>query len=273
MRTLWFSLLWMLRRSAVGLVSLLIGIAAFEMIQPVAIKSFGNLDRLQPFLELVPPSFWALMNVTPDFLGSVGLAGYLSLGYTHPAFLILSSTTVFWFGSRVLAGEMERGSIQYSLARPVSRNHFYLSRLIGTMIVTTLTAIAGPIGMATGMVIARPEGDFAFSHLFIVAAMVWALFWAVAGAILLCSASSSTMSRSIGIGIGLLVVSYVIDYFSALWTALEPLAPFSIFHYYEPSTALAAGTLSPSDMFILLAIGGVGAIAGYVVFVRRDLPV
>ena len=273
MKSLWYSLLWMLRRSAVGLSALLFGIAAFELIQPVAIKSFGNLDRLQPFLELVPPSFWALMNVTPDFLGSVGLAGYLSLGYTHPAFLILSSTTVIWFGSRVLAGEMERGSIQFSLARPISRSQLYLSRFIAMIVVTTLTAIAGPFGMAIGMIFSRPEGTFDFSHLLVVAAMVWVLFWSIAGTTLLCSSASSTMSRSIGIGIGLLVVSYVIDYFSALWAALKPLSPFSVFHYYQPSTALAAGTLSNRDVSILVAVGLAGSLAGYIVFVRRDLPV
>lgn len=268
-----FSAWWVVRRSRVGLIALLLGIALFELIQPVAIKSFGDLDRLQPFLELVPSSFWTLMNVTPDFLGMFGLAGYLSLGYTHPVFLILTSTMVIWFASRCLAGEMERGSIQFALSRPVSRGRLYVSRLVAVLFVTTLAAAAGPAGMAIGLITARPPGDFTFSHLVITGVAAWLLIWSIAGTSLLWSAVSDTMARAIGTSIGLLVIMYVIDYFAALWDLLKPLEPFSIFAYYEPSASLASGSLDLRDALVLAAVGAAGAIGGAIIFVRRDLPV
>lgn len=269
----WHLLTWQLRRSRVGLVALLFGIAVFEFIQPVAIKSFGDLDRIAPLLDLVPPSFWTLMNVTPDFLGTVGLAGYLSLGYTHPVFLVLSSTTAIWFVSRSLAGEMERGSIQFALSRPVSRGRLYVSRLLGALLVTTGAAAIGPLGMAIGIATAQPQGEVRYANLIVTALAAWFLIWSVAGATLLFAATSDTMSRSIGIGIGALVIMYVIDYFAALWSLLEPLAPFSIFNYYEPSFALARGELPLADVLVLGLVGTAGAIGGAVVFLRRDLPV
>ena len=193
------SVWWLLRRSRVGLLSLLIGITAFELIQPVAVKSFGDLERLTPFLSMLPNSFWAMMNVTPDFLGTFGLSGYLSLGYTHPVYLLLTETIVIWFGSRSLAGEMERGSIQFALSRPVSRTALYATRVVAILIVTTIAAVTGPTAMFIGVKLAHPQGNLTYSHLAVVAAASWLLIWAVAGTTLLWSALSSTMSRAIGL--------------------------------------------------------------------------
>jgi ABC-type transport system involved in multi-copper enzyme maturation permease subunit len=268
-----YSLIWMLRRSRIGLAVLMLGIVAFEMIQPVAIKSFGDLDRLQPLLQYLPNSFWAMMNVTPDFLGSFGLAGYLSLGYTHPVYLILTSTTVVWFASRVLAGEMERGSIQFALSRPVSRVALYGSSVAAVLVVISAVSVVGPIGMLAGIELARPMGIFHRENLVVAGAATWLLIWAVAGITLFWSSLSSTMSRSIGLAIAVLVISYVIDYFAALWDALKPLQPFSIFAYYKPSSALASGEISLQNIVVLGLVGAIGAAAGLVIFVRRDLPV
>lgn len=267
------SVWWMLRRSRQGLVSLLIGIAAFELIQPVAVQSFGDLDRLTPFLSLLPDSLWAMMNVTPDFLGTFGLAGYLSLGFSHPVYLILTEAAVIWFGCRTLAGEMERGTIQFSLSRPVSRATFYATRVAGVLIVSTLTAGIGPIAMVVGVELARPQGTLAYGNLLVVTAASWLLIWAVGGTTLLWSAMSDTMSRAVGIGIGVFVVSYVVDYFATLWSALRPLDPFSIFNYYDPASALATGTLDAKNVVVLATVGTVGALAGLRVFTARDLPV
>lgn len=264
---------WSLRRSAIGLISLLTGIALFEFIQPVALRSLGDLDRLSPFLSIVPPSFWALLNVTPDFLSSAGTAGYLSIGFTHPVFIILAATAAVWFAARGLAGEMERGTIHFSLARPVSRLRLYLGRSVALLIVVTAIAAIGPLGMAAGLLLSPPQGTVAPGKLALTGVAAWLLVWAIGGAAMLGSAAADSMSQAIGWAIGALVVSYVVDYFSALWHLLQPIEPFSIFHYYDPAVALAQGTLPLQNVVVLGAVGLIGAAAGFLVFVRRDLPI
>ena len=264
---------WNLRRGAVGIVSLLIGLALFELVQPVAIASFGDLDRLTPLLQIVPPSFWALLNVTPDFVESAGLAGYLALGFTHPVFHVLVATTVIWFVARGLAGEMERGTIHLALARPVSRSRLFAARTVGVGIVVTLIAVAGPVGMAGGLLISEPDGRLDQSNFLVVGGSVWLLAWAVAGIATVIAAAVSTMSKAVGVAIGVVVLSYVIDYFSTLWDALRPFEPVSFFSYYEPTIALARGRLDGWDALVLAGTGMAGMVAGWVVFVRRDLPV
>jgi ABC-2 type transport system permease protein len=266
------SWLWLLRRSRTGLISLLLGVALFELIQPLAIASLGDLSRLETLLALVPRSFYALMNATPDFLQAAGLAGYLALGFTHPIYYLLSLATVTWFAGRGLAGEMERGTIQLPLARPVSRPGLYLSRVLGVLAVTLAVAVVGPLGMIAGTLLADPDGAVDYRN-FIPSALASALLlWAVGGVALLCSAAAERMGQAVGWVIAALVVSYVIDYFAAIWSALEPLEPLSIFDYHDPGLALSAATIPPTNIVVLGLVGLSGAIAGLVVFTRRDLP-
>jgi beta-exotoxin I transport system permease protein len=266
------SWLWLLRRSRTGLIALLLGVALFELLQPVAIASLGDLTQLNTLLRFVPPSFYALMNVTPDFLESAGLAGYLALGYTHPIYHILSLATVTWFACRALAGEMERGTIQLALSRPVSRSRLYLSRVFGVLTVTAGVAIIGPIGMLIGLAIARPDGSLDLNHFIQIALATGLLTWSIGGIALAGSAAADRMGQAIGWVIAILVISYVVDYFAAIWSALKSIQPFSIFNYYDPAIALSSGTLPLTNVVVLGLVGLLGASAGLLVFTQRDLP-
>ncbi len=272
MRQVTIAWLWLLRRSKTGLISLLVGITVFELIQPVAIASFGELSRMEALIRFVPPAFFALMNVTPDFLKAAGLAGYLALGFTHPIYHILSAATAIWFASRSLAGEIERGTIQLALARPISRQRVYASRVVGLVVVTAGVAAVGPIGMIAGVALANPDGTIALRHFIPMAAMAALLAWAIGGLALGGSAVADRMGQAVGWAIAVLVVSYVIDYFAALWSALRPLEPLSIYHYYDPPSALARGVVASSNALVLGAVGLAGVLFGFICFTRRDLP-
>jgi ABC-2 type transport system permease protein len=267
--TSWF---WLLRRSRSGLLALLLGVAIFELIQTVAVASLGDLSRLEALLALVPRSFYALMNVTPDFLQAAGLPGYLALGFTHPIYHLLSLATVTWFAGRSLAGELERGTIQLALARPISRPRLYLARVLGVLFVTLAVAVVGPIGMIFGVFLTTPEGSLTYTHFVPTALSSTLLIWSVGGIALFAASAADRMGQAVGWVIAAVILFYVIDYFAAIWSTLEPLEPLSIFDYYNPGLALSAGELPAKNILFLSAIGVVGAVAGLVVFTRRDLP-
>lgn len=262
----------LLRRGLPGFVALLLGVAAFELIQPVVANSLGGPEGLEPFLRALPPAFQALMKSRPEFIAVSGLAGYLSLGFTHPLYLVLVATTVVGFACRSLAGEMERGTIQLALARPVSRPRVYLARVLGVLVVTLALSAAGPLGMVGGMLLAKPEGAFAYRYLAVTALVTALLCWAIGGLTLLGSAAASTTGRAVAWATAALIVFYFVDYFASLWEILQPFEPFSIFAYYDPSPALVNGTLPVRNVLVLLVVGLAGAIGGLAVFVRRDLP-
>ena len=261
-----------LRNGLPGLIALLLGIALFEFLQPLVIASFGGAQGLDAILERIPPALQAFTRTRPEFLALSGLAGYLSLGFTHPLYIVLTGAAVIGFAARVLAGEMERGIIQIPLSRQISRQALYTSRLLGITVICALLAVVGPLGMVAGMLYARPEGEFAYGHLAAVALNGLTLFWAIGGLALWGSAAASTAGRVVAWAISLLVVSYFIDYFAGIWTPLQAIQFLSLFEYYEPTQALVSGQANQADMVTLTVVGAAAAAAGLVIFTRRDLP-
>jgi ABC-type transport system involved in multi-copper enzyme maturation permease subunit len=261
-----------LRNGLPGLIALLLGIALFEFVQPLVIASFGGAETLDAILSRIPPVLQAFARTRPEFLALSGLAGYLSLGFTHPLYLVLASAAVVGFAARTLAGEMDRGLIQIPLARPISRPAVYGSRVIGVVFICLALALAGPIGMIGGMLFARPVGELEFAHFGAVALSGMALFWAIAGLSLLASAAASSTGRVVAWAVALLVLSYFIDYFAGVWAPLEPWTVLSLFDYYDPSAALVSGQINRANLATLGIVGLAATVAGAVVFTRRDLP-
>jgi ABC-type transport system involved in multi-copper enzyme maturation permease subunit len=126
--------------------------------------------------------------------------------------------------------------------------------------------------MVAGMLYARPSGEFAYGHLSAVVLNGLVLFWAIGGLSLWGSAAASTAGRVVAWAISLLVVSYFVDYFAGIWRPLESIQFLSLFDYYDPTQALVSGRASTTNLVTLTIVGVVAALAGLVVFTRRDLP-
>ncbi len=262
-----------LRRALAGLIALLIGIAIFEFVQPLVIAAFGGARGLNAMMEYIPPALRVFTRTRPEFMALSGLPGYLSLGFTHPVYIVLTGAAIVGFTAQSLAGEMDRGIIQTALARPISRPAVYASRTIGVAVIALLLTVAGPAGMIAGILYARPQGEFAYANLVAVALNGLALFWAIGGLTLWGSAVASSAGRVTGWALGLLVVSYFVDYFSGIWEPLQAIEFLSLFDYYAPTDALVTGQVPTANIVTLGLVGAIACLAGLVVFTRRDLPV
>jgi ABC-2 type transport system permease protein len=260
-----------LRSGIWSLVALVAAIAAFTFVQPVVIASFGGASALDALMSRIPPAFQAFARTRPEFLAMTGLPGYLSLGFTHPIYIVMSGAAVISFAARVLAGEMASGAIQLPLSRSVSRSTVYLASVIGMTIVSALVAVAGPLGMLAGLLYSEP-GAFQFSHLWPMTIVCFALLWAIAGISLLFSAAASSAGQVVGWALGLLLFSYFVDYFAGVWEPLRSILFLSLFEYFAPTPTLVNGVADSRSVAILLLTGTIALIAGLIVFTQRDLP-
>ncbi len=251
---------------------MLAGIILFEFVQPLVIASFGGASSLDAILARVPPGLQVLARARPEFLAMSGLMGYLSLGYTHPLYLVLTCAAVVSYASRSLAGEMERGFVKMALSRAISRTAYFLSRLLGIIAIVLLIAVSGPVGTYLGVRYAGIGGDFDSSRLPLLLVTTLALLWAVAGLALLASSMANSAGRATGWLLAVLLLSFFVDYFSSVWRPLQSILPYSLFDYYDPTSAPATGELQRSDLLILGMVGLIASLAGLFAFQRRDLP-
>ena len=261
-----------LARGLAGLIALMVGVALFEVVQAPVVDAIGGPRGLDAILDRIPPALQAFTRTRPEFLAVSGLAGYLSLGFTHPLYLTLCVAAIVGFAARSLAGEMERGTVQLALARPVSRGQLYLSRTIGVVAISVALAIVGPLGLVVGYRLAEPIGEFSFGHLLPLAVANLALFLAIGGLALLGSATANSAGRVLGWGLAIFVLMYFVDYFAGIWNVLKPIEFLSLFDYYDPTTALVIGTVAAGDLLVLGLTGLAGYAAGLFVFANRDLP-
>jgi ABC-type transport system involved in multi-copper enzyme maturation permease subunit len=261
-----------LRNGLAGLIAMLAGIILFEFAQPLVIASFGGASGLDAIMTRLPPALQVLARARPEFLAMSGLMGYLSLGYTHPLYLVLTCAAVVAYPARALAGEMERGFVKMALSRSISRTRYFMSRLLGVVVIGLLLAFSGPLGTILGIAIAGIEADFELARIPLLMATTLALLWAVAGIALCASALASSSGQATGWLLAILLVSFFVDYFSSIWRPLQSIAGVSIYHYYDPTGALATGQMEQRNVVVLGLVGLVASLAGLLVFQRRDLP-
>lgn len=263
----------LLRRGLGGTLMLLLGIALFELINPVIGTSIGGSDEVQDLFDQLPPGMRAITQVQPDFFIESGFAGFVALGYTHPVFFVLVSSAVVGFGARTLAGEVESGILALTLSRPVSRRAIYLARVLDLGLIALALGVAGALGTWLGILIADAPGNLSARSYGSLLGASWLLAWAIGGLVLGASAASSTTGRVVGSATGVLVILYFIDYFADLWSPLEPFGPLSIFRYFDPVSALVDGRIPLVNIVVLAGVGLAGVVAGLLVFERRDLAI
>jgi len=176
-----------------------------------------------------------------------------------------------------VAGEVERGTMDLVLSRPVSRTSYFGSQVFVAVLGMLVLAVAAILGNLIGskfnaietppplVVLLRPAGNLV------------ALAWAVFGYTLLFSAVDRVRWRPMMIGSVATLAGYVAFFVAPLpplegtaWkTWLERL---SIFTAYNPVKAVGAGKDLMLHLAVLGGVGLAGILIGLVAFRHRDLP-
>lgn len=203
-------------------------------------------------------------------------SGSIELAFWNHPFLIIA--IVIWpigRASAAIAGEIERGTIDLVLSRPISRTTYLGSQiavmLIGLLILA-LALVAGNLASTIYNPVEKPPGAF---QLIDPLANLIALCLCCYGFTVFVSAIDIVRWRANLFGAFVTLASYVIHVVANI-PSLENvkfLDHFSIFKAYDPVGAFAEG--GPKLAFnveILLAIAAVGIVASFVAFRYRDVP-
>jgi hypothetical protein len=239
---------------------LLTQVAAYLMRQ----NAFGQLAELMPdFVRTV---------AGPSALSFMSYTGIVALGYFHPVVITVLVGLMIAIATEPV-GEVETRFVDLTLARPLRR----LDVMARTLVVVT---VAGSLmlglmiaGTWTGLTccspanVERPSFGMILSLAFSLA-MVMACWAGVALAI-----ASAAKRRSVAGAVSgaLALAAYLLDYLGRAWEPASPASVLSPFHYFEPMTLVMGQALDIRDAATLLAIALAGAVAGSVIFSRRDI--
>jgi len=164
------------------------------------------------------------------------------------------------------AGAEERGYLDVLLTLPLSRRvliagAFVAAAVVGAIVLAVAWAMTCLAGMAVGASVDAGALAAGFAD-------VWPLAMVFAGLGVLAVGLTSRPALATGAAVGIAVAMYVVDLVGKLSEALEPVRNVSAFRLY--GTAVTDG-LDPVHVAILVGAAAALAIAGALLFERRDL--
>ena len=250
-------------RLPVALIALALGVWGFLM--PVIYATFGVQMEALLTSGIIPEAFLRLLGADP-----FSLRGAVALGSVHPIALGLQLIYPVGFAAIAIAGERQRGTLEVTLARPLSRQTLYL---------TLLAACFGFVGVAIACLLTGGAAGATFSGV-IAEIDLWRmptlwlngvlLFGAFAAIGLAASVTFDRVAPALGWTLGIGLVMYVLEVLGSLWPDAEFLQPYSLFHYLQ-AKAILTGQTHRIDLAVLAGIIGAAVLWALVVFPRRDL--
>lgn len=259
-----FAHTWRMQRVKLAVVCL--GLIVWGFITPVVYAQFGAQFRMLLENGLIPEQF-------VQFGGGdiFSLAGAIGLGFIHPISLILNSVFAVGYTTAAIASERQRGTLEVTLSRPISRHTLYRTLFAASFTFLAATTTALLAGGVAGATFEGVRGELPLEPL----PLLWLngvlLFGAIASIGLAASLSFDRFAPALGLTLGVVVVSYFLEVLGSLWPDARPVQPYSLFHYLQPK-AILTGHVAASDFAVLALVLALAVIYALVVFPRRDLP-
>lgn len=175
--------------------------------------------------------------------------------------------------SAAVAGEIERGTLDLTLSRPVRRSTFLAAQILTTIIVFLLLGLAIAIGHVVSSRIFPLNGSPNPVEYLTMIGTLATLGLAVFGYTLPVSAGDLSRARAGIIGLGITLAGLAGIIFAQQYEDYDWVAKLSVFQYYAPVGLTHDPSGDPlTDLATLGGIFAVGSILAFVIFLRRDLP-
>jgi ABC-2 type transport system permease protein len=242
-------------------------LAFFYLVLSSSAAFLSQASGTVPFLRDPPRAMRALLGGAADFTSP---AGWLVTAMAHPITLGLLTAAALTVATGAIAGEVERGTLDFVLTRPVSRGS-YLGA-VSAAAVLGVTAVELAAFLATLLARQTVDGvqDLDLSGVARVFLGSWVLFVALSAVAVLISANVGLRSRAVALSVGFTLLSFGINVVALMLDQLYPLRRLSLFHYFQPADLLD----TPARLDELVVPGLVAVAATAVAawsFTRRDI--
>ncbi|MFJ8013687.1 ABC transporter permease subunit [Streptomyces sp. NPDC096339] len=265
-------LLWLaLHRRRRMLIALVVGMVVFETLIVVVANTIAP-GQLFATGGRRPPSVYRAFSGSGGDVSIASYPGLLGAGLIHPFWIAMQLTAIGSLAAAAVAADVESGTIELVMVRPVSRNRLLTERAAALGIAVLALNAAATAAVAAGVWLS-PGIHRAVPLTGVLAAGVMGCGFAfcVAGPALAVSAGGSRRAPVVGVTIAIGAVGFAVNFIALAWSKAAPLRFVSPFHYYTPGDALARGEVLWPQLGVLVGVGALGLAGAYALLRRRDL--
>lgn len=227
-----------------------------------AMHTDGSLDAL---LKNMPAAFQGLVG---DLANLKEFSTYLAAQMFDVRVQLLGGVMVIILALGLTVAEEESGRLRTVLSLPISRTSLFLQKWFAMLVIIAITTAMLGVGVLAFQPFINEAIDLGVLARLL--GMTWLLLSALGSIVY--ALGSATGLRSVAMPVGTLIVvgSFIITTFSAGVDWLKNYEQLSVFYYY-PAVEIAKNNADVKDAFILLGIGLVPIIIGWLFFRRRDV--
>lgn len=212
----------------------------------------------------------AMTNLMGDRLNNLTLSGMLATNFFEMMGVIFPMIYLIITGNKLIASQVDRGSMAYILSTPTTRNQVTQTQAL--YLVGSLVAMFGVIaGVGCIAANAFQPGALDIKVFLLMDLGSFLLAFAISGVCYSASCVFNLSKNSLAIGAGLPLTFFVCNLMAKMGDGLANFKYFSLMTLFDTDKILTGSGYAPK--LIALAVIGVTLYAlGMVVFSRKDLP-
>jgi ABC-2 type transport system permease protein len=268
-----FPLLWLaLHRRRRMLAALAAALVVFETLMVVVARAVPPTQLFSSGAGgQIPGAFKAFSGSTGD-VSIASYPGLLGAGLVHPFWIAIQLTAIGSLAAAAVAADVESGTIELLMVRPLSRMRLLAERAAALGAVIVLLNAAATATMAAGIALSpHLHRAVPLSGVFVAGLLGCAFCLCLTGPALAISAAGSRRAQVVGATVALGAVGFAVNFIAQAWSPAAPLRFITPFHYYTPGDALAHGAVPWLSSVVLVAVGVLGLAAAAERLTRRDL--
>ncbi|MEU6977228.1 MULTISPECIES: ABC transporter permease subunit [unclassified Streptomyces] len=264
-------LLWLaLHRRRRMLTAVLIGMVAFEALIVVVTNTIPPEQLFSGGRS--PPSAYRAFSGSGGDVSIASYPGLLGAGLTHPFWIALQLTVIGSLAAAAVAADVESGTIELVMVRPVTRTRLLAERAAALLLASAAVTAAATLTVAAGVALSpKIHAEVGLGGVLAAGLMGYAFTLCVTGPALAVSAAVARRALVLGAVVAIGAVGFAVNFVALAWEPAAPLRYVSPFHYYTPGDALAHGAVVWTHVAVLAGAGAVGLLAAHALLRRRDL--
>ncbi len=258
---------WFLRILPVWL-----GIALLIFLMQIAVSAIvhdnANVRAFLAFLDMLPSIVKTALG--GDMLQAGNTAALLTIGYQHPFVMFLCMLFAVGVPTGLLTGEVQKGTMELILSRPVTKTQVYLCACVLTLAGMFALVLTMFLGTAVAVRIYRFDQPIPLDLFFRIAINGGLLASSFGAFALLCAATFSRLYSALGAAVAFLTLNYFVSLVSEWLPSIRFLHRATLFYFIYYSNLMYEWPVR--NMVWLTVILLSTAVVGALIWRRRDLP-